>query len=501
MLDINDYELANPNAASLIQSLRAFGYDISTAVADLIDNSITANASDISISFDWNSGAPFISIADDGYGMTETELFEAMKTGSKNPLDTRDERDLGRFGLGLKTASFSQCKRLTVASKTNDSSINVRCWDLDIVNETNEWILLKKVTNTANRIIDDVFSDRKHGTVVIWEKLDKIVPDECVDDEDYQKAFLNYAKQVKNHISLVFSSYMKGSKRVLFKLNNRAVDLWDPFMSDCTFTSLQPSETLYINGHEVTIKPYILPHQSKISTEDFALYGGLHGWNEQQGFYIYRNNRLIVAGAWLLPDMEKKEQYRLARIRIDIGNETDSEWGIDVRKSIAIPPIPIQKELRRIAVVAQKESAKVYRHRGKKLARNSSKIQAYVWQQNLRSGKICYSINREHPIIKQLLSSSNKKEVAKLIDLIEETVPVPMIISDYSEKSDEMLNPFEGRTTNQFDDMIDALYEMYRSNGYSPQEAVKNIASTEPYIYAPEKVQLFCEREGIDVYE
>lgn len=499
MLDKNDYELANPNAASLIQSLRAFGYDISTAIADLIDNSITANAREISIAFDWNSEEPFISIADNGHGMTESELYEAMKTGSKNPLDTRDERDLGRFGLGLKTASFSQCKRLTVASKTNDSSISVRCWDLDIVNETNEWILLKKVTNTANRIIDDAFSDMKHGTVVIWEKLDKIIPDERVEDEDYQKAFLDYAKRVKNHISLVFSSYMKGSKRVIFKLNDRDVDLWDPFMSDCTFTSLQPSETLYVNGHEVTIKPYILPHQSKISTEDFALYGGMHGWNEQQGFYIYRNNRLIVAGAWLLPDMEKKEQYRLARIRIDIGNETDSEWGIDVRKSIAIPPISIQKELRRIAVAAQRESAKIYRHRGKKLARNSSKIQAYVWQQTVRSGKLGYSINREHPVIKQLLSSSNKKEVAKLLDLIEETVPVPMIISDYSEKSDEMLNPFEGRTTNQFDDMIDALYAMYLSNGYSPQEAVKNIASTEPYIYAPEKVQLFCEREGINV--
>lgn len=498
MLNKDDYELANPNAASLIQSLRAFGYDISTAIADLIDNSITANAREISIRFDWNSNDPFISIADDGHGMTECELFEAMKTGSKNPLEIRDERDLGRFGLGLKTASFSQCKRLTVASKTKESAVSVRCWDLDIVNETNEWILLKKVTNTADRIIAEYFSDKSNGTVVVWEKLDKIVPDECMNDAEYQKAFLDYAKHVKNHISLVFSSYMKGSRKLVFKLNDREISLWDPFMSDCSFTSLQPSETLYVNGHEVRIKPFILPHQSKLSTEEFALYGGMHGWNEQQGFYIFRNNRLIVAGSWLLPDMEKKEQYRLARIRIDIGNETDSEWGIDVRKSIAIPPISIQKELRRIAVAAQRESAKIYRHRGKKLARNSSKIQAFVWQQSIRSGKLGYSINRDHPIIKQLLSE-NKKEVGKLLDLIEETVPVPMIISDYSEKSDEMLSPFEGRTTNQFDEMIDALYKMYRSNGYTPQEAVKNIASTEPYIYAPEKVQLFCEREGIIV--
>ena len=498
-LSENDYEFADPNAASLSQSLRAFGYDISTAIADLIDNSITAEAKEIFVNFDWNSDNPVISIADNGHGMSDSELFEAMKTGSKNPLDTREERDLGRFGLGLKTASFSQCKRLTVATKKKSTTISVRCWDLDLVNATNKWVLLKKGTETANGIINEFFNNRKNGTVVIWEKLDKIIPEECVDDVDYQVAFLDYAKQVKNHISLVFSSYMKGTKKISFKLNDRDVELWDPFMSDCTFTSLQPSETLYVNGHEVNIKPYILPHQSKISTEDFAYYGGMHGWNEQQGFYVFRNNRLIVAGKWLLPDMEKREQYRLARIRIDIGNETDSEWGIDVRKSIAIPPISIQKELRRIAVAAQRESSKIYRHRGKKLARNSSKIQAYVWQQNVRSGKLGYSINRDHPIIKQLLLSSNKKEVSKLLELIEETVPVPMIISDYSEKSDEMLSPFEGRNTNQFDDMLDALYKMYISNGYSPQEAVKNIASTEPYIYSPEKVQLFCEREGIDI--
>jgi len=115
-----NFEYANPNPASLMQSLRAFGYDVSTAVADLIDNSITARAKRIDIVFEWNDGNPWISIADDGYGMSEDELFEAMKTGSKNPLDSRSKNDLGRFGLGLKTASFSQCKRLTVASKKNN---------------------------------------------------------------------------------------------------------------------------------------------------------------------------------------------------------------------------------------------------------------------------------------------------------------------------------------------------------------------------------------------
>ena len=222
-------------------------------------------------------------------------------------------------------------------------------------------------------------------------------------------------------------------------------------------------------------------------------------YHAQQGFYIYRNNRLIVAGDWLIPGMEKLEQYRLARIRVDIGNETDSEWNIDVRKSTAVPPISIQKEIKRIAIVAQRESSRIYRHRGKKLARTVKKEQCFVWHQNVRHGKLGYEINREHPIIKNLLQSDEKMHIKKLLKLIEETIPVPTIISDYSERAEKMLTPFEGSKTDDFDEMICILYEMYLSNGCSPSEAVENIASTEPYIYSPEKVTLFCEKEGIKI--
>lgn len=492
-----DYELANPSAASLMQSLRAFGYDISTAVADLIDNSITAQSTRVSIKFEWNNGNPWISIADNGYGMDEATLFEAMKTGSKNPLDTRDSDDLGRFGLGLKTASFSQCKRLTVASKKTNDNIYVRCWDLDIVNEENAWVLLKTSTETASGQIYKHFDEAKSGTIVVWEKIDRIIPGTHVNDEEYQDAFLRYAKAVKDHIAVVFSGYMHGPKKVQFDLNERLINMWDPFMSDNTFTTHLPSESLYVNGYEVRIRPYILPHQSKLSKEEFSVNAGLHGWNAQQGFYIYRNNRLIVAGNWLIPEMEKMEQYRLARIRVDIGNETDSEWNIDVRKSTAVPPISIQKDIKRIAITAQRESAKIYRHRGKKLARTGKKEQFFVWHQSVRRGKLGYEINREHPIIKSLLSSTAKKQIKQLLDLIEETIPVPMIISDYSEKTKEMLSPFEGKTIDEYDEMIKTLYDMYVSFGCSPNEAVENIASSEPFIYAPEKVAVFCEKEGI----
>lgn len=494
-MKFGDYELADPNAASLMQSLRAFGYDISTAIADLIDNSITAQAHNISIRFEWNSGNPWILIEDDGHGMSEAELYEAMKTGSKNPLEERAADDLGRFGLGLKTASFSQCKKLTVATKREDDDIYVRCWDLDIVTEENAWILLKSASSNANTLVKDYFQKCKSGTVVVWEKLDRIIPGTKVDDEDYQTAFLSYAKAVKDHISVVFSAYMSGANKVCFNLNGRPIHIWDPFMVDKS--TKMPTESLYVNGHEVKVKTYILPHHSRLSGEEFSDNAGLHGWNAQQGFYIYRNNRLIVAGAWLLPGMEKLEQYRLARIRVDIGNETDSEWNIDVRKSTAVPPISIQKELKRIAIAAQRESSRVFRHRGKKLARKGKKEQYYVWHQNVRHGKLGYEINRDHPIIRNLLRSDMGKQIKQLINLMEETIPIPMIISDYSEHANDMLTPFEGKTTDEFDGMIKTLYDMYLSFGCSPVEAVENIANTEPYIYSPEKIDLFCEKEGI----
>jgi len=482
-----------------MQSLRAFGYDISTAIADLIDNSITANAKEIDIKFEWNNDEPWIFIMDNGIGMTEEVLSKAMKPGSQNPLEIREENDLGRFGLGLKTASFSQCRRVTVITKACEHEACVRCWDLDIVNEENSWILLKDGSNTAKLLQEQYIDHMASGTIVLWEKIDRIIPGAHINDEAYQKAFLNYAKDVKQHIAVVFSTYMSGKDKIEFRLNDNPIKLWDPFMADNSFTTKMPTETLYVNGYEVKIRPFILPHQSNLTNEEFALGAGIHGWTEQQGFYIYRNNRLIVMGDWLLHGMEKKEQFRLARVRIDIGNKMDSEWGIDVRKSVAVPPISIQSEIKRIAIAVQKASSKVFGHRGKKIARSAKKEHAYMWHQIVRSGKLGYSINREHPLVKSMLNNDQTNEIAKLIDLIEETIPVPMIISDYSEKSEEMLNPFEGKGTDEFDDMIGKVYNYYLGMGCTPKEAISYVANAEPFIYSPEKVELYCEREGIEI--
>lgn len=492
-----DYELALPNPASLIQSLRAFGYDISTAIADLIDNSITANSSRIDVVFDWNDAKPWIAIVDDGCGMCEEELLEAMRLGSQSPLDIRDDNDLGRFGLGLKTASLSQCRRLTVATKFGEE-VSVRVWDLDVVTEENEWVLLKRGSETVDALIRDKFQTLDHGTIVLWEKIDRIFDAENFENEDCQDAFLSEIRSVKTHIAQTFSDFMIGADGIAISVNGILVEPWDPFMLHSKFTTRLPSETLWGNGSSITVHTYILPHPNKLTPSEFKIYAGPRGWVDQQGFYIYRNKRLIISGEWLFEEIQKKEQYKLARVRVDIGNDVDTEWKIDVKKSVAVPPISLQKELLRIGQAAQRESSRIFKHRGKRLARSVKVEKKFVWHQFVRNGKIGYSINRDHPLVKQALDLDTTGSINSLLELIEETIPVPTIISDYSEKSEQMLSPYEGKNVEAFEESLDRLYAMYINVlGMQPVEAIRQIAGTEPFIYAPELVALYCERKGI----
>ena len=491
------YEEAQPRPSSLIQSLRAFGYDIATAIADLIDNSITAKSTQIEIIFDWNYGEPWIAIVDNGMGMSSDELLESMRLGSQNPLDVRNADDLGRFGLGLKTASFSQCKQLTVASKKN-TQLSVRCWDLDLVTETNQWRLLVEGSRVCEKIIRSKLNSIEHGTVVLWEKIDRIIPADAVGDEDYQDAFLAYLESVRDHIAKTYSDFMFGHNKIHFKINGLDIEPWDPFMQTSALTTRMPTEILWANGKQVTIQSYILPHPNKLTPDQFKTYAGSRGWVDQQGFYIYRNRRLIVAGEWLFDNLPKKEQYKLARVRIDIGNEADMEWKIDVKKSVAVPPVSIQKELLRIASAAQRESSKVFRHRGKRMARSAKVEKKYIWHQFVRDGKLGYNINKEHPIIKSLLDDDKTGRVLQLIELIEETVPVPTIISDYSEQPENMLSPFEGKGLDDCEALLDSLFQTYVTTlNFSPTDAIQQIVNTEPFIYIPEVVVLYCERKGI----
>src|SRR6185437_544297 len=171
---------------------------------------------------------------------------------------------------------------------------------------------------------------------------------------------------------------------------------------------------------------------------------GPKGWNAQQGFYIYRNERMLVGGDWL-GMFRKEEHYKLARIMIDIPNTLDVEWQIDIKKSVERPPSNIRQELKRIANYTRSEAVKIYRHRGKAIQRALGHEFAMLWIEKVKHGKRFYEVNRDHPIIKEIIKNNpdSKKQINSLLRLVEETVPVPLITLNESEKPDSILSPFE----------------------------------------------------------
>lgn len=440
--DACDFDIAAPDAGAMIESLRAFGYDLPTSIADLIDNSISAGAKNIWLKFYWNGENSILSLKDDGCGMSESELVRAMRPGSRSPLEERDPEDLGRFGLGLKTASFSQCRKLTVATRSTGQNIAIRCWDIDQVVKTGEWRLLKMTIKN----MDSYFSDlekMEHGTTVLWENIDRIVINTKVDSKRDHKLFLERVDSVKYHLAMVFHRFLERGRLKIW-INDRPVEPWDPFLKNIKATQLLNEESLDIT-RKIFINPYVLPHHSKIDDETHNSAAGPKGWNAQQGFYVYRNERLIVTGSWLGLGFKKEEHYKLARIQVDIPNSMDCEWEIDVRKSIARPPTFLREDLKRIARLTRERAADVYRHRGKVIARASASNFVYVWEKKIRHGKIFYSLNRQHPLIKEVLENSDEHNpaITALIRLIEETVPVPLIAMDNSENPDKQIKPFD----------------------------------------------------------
>ena len=131
---------------------------------------------------------------------------------------------------------------------------------------------------------------------------------------------------------------------------------------------------------------------------------GSREWNSRQGFYVYRNRRMLVAGDWLGLPFTKEEHYKLARIQVDIPNAMDQDWQIDVRKSRVRPPGVLRKDLERIANLTRKRAVEIYRHRGKIVARSRSAGHTFAWQRKVKNGTIFYCLDRKHPLISKACS-------------------------------------------------------------------------------------------------
>jgi hypothetical protein len=488
-------DIVAPAAGPMIESMRAHGYSTATAIADIIDNSISAEAKNVWLDFFWDGGNSRISILDDGHGMHEDTLRDSMRLGSKNPNDTRDPKDLGRFGLGMKTASFSQCRRLTVASRTESSGICYRRWDFEHVKKVKEWELLKRPSEGSEKYFKHL-EKMKSGTMVLWEIVDRIVPiNTSASENESHNRFLHVITEVEAYLAMVFHKYLEGMSPFLKIFSNGTeercrIEPWDPFMEKHPATFSSPAETITHPHGDIVVKGFVLPHKDKMTLEETERASGVAGWNAQQGFYVYRNHRLLVCGGWLGLGSDKpwtqEEQYKLARIRIDIPNSQDMEWQIDVKKSTGKPPPWLRDRLRHLADHVRKRAREVFAHRGTYGAREKQMEISRAWRPKTIAGKLKYLIDREHPLVKAvqglMLTATNKRIFDGLLRTLEETVPIPQIWLDTAEKSELHSRPFETADEMEKRRLVEITFHALRTvQGFTPAAARKRLKETEGF--------------------
>lgn len=424
-----------PAASSLLQSLRGLGYSPETAIADLIDNSVAAGAGQIAVDLDWNEGAPVARILDDGRGMDEAALVRAMCFGGEGPTGDRAQDDLGRFGLGLKTASLSQCRRLTVVSR-KEGATSTLAWDVDAVIAGGRWDAQVPDPLPPSAQLDEL-QGGDSGTLVQWDRMDAIGGLSGLDRD----AFFLRVRDIGAHLGMVFHRFLGGdARRVGISLNGRALKGWDPFQRSHPATITMQSEPIRHAGKVLTVTPYVLPHRDRFANDaEWEAAGGPGGWGERQGFYVYRARRLLVPGGWLglggTRAWTRDEASRLARIAIDLPTDLDADWRIDVRKSQARPPGRLRNRLTVIAGLCRDKAREVFAWRGSRAKGQlrQARPQDDIWAAG--SGSARYRIQRDHPAVRAVSAVLGAKAplVEGLLGLIERSVPVERIWLDVSE--------------------------------------------------------------------
>ena len=421
----------SPDPKSHIKTLMRIGYTLNSAVADIIDNSITSGASNIDVYSPPGLKDPIISIFDDGCGMDLEELTQNMRIGCKDPEATRMGGDLGRFGSGMKTASFSQARQLTVISRKQGHHLVAARWDIDKIQETNSWCLEIFEADEVGQIngISSDFST-KQGTQVIWSKLT------CIDKgshaQKYEAELATRLSELKAYIALYFHRFMSGSNKRVFRLNNTIIKPVDPFMTGAVGYQEGPSEKLRCKGGHIIIQTHVLPHFKNMDDDRLEELGGADGITQKQGLYIYREKRLISAGGWL--SMARSSQLgALARVQVDIPSSLDNDWSTDVKKSSLQVPPRVKKELKKFLSDPVKRSNRVHKYRGKVDSANG------FWKicEDETTKVITYQIDSENELLASLVEKCDRGERKILIEYLKQlatSLPINHIYEKMSER-------------------------------------------------------------------
>jgi len=427
-------KVLRPSAARLLESMRDIGYSFESALADIVDNSISAGASRIEIANDVHpESGPYLAVLDDGHGMSPDELTQAMQHGSRSPREVRAAEDLGRFGLGMKTASFSQCRRLTVVS-CKDGELTGRCWDLDLVVDEDEWILQLLDAQDIGQLpmVDKV---GHCGTLVLWQKLDRLDVLNGHRDEVYT-AFNRMFSAARPHLAITFHRFIAPDpgdppRKVSMLINGAEIEAVDPFARLSTpHSDAHQIEILRTGNGDIVVQGFTLPHHQRLSKMQLLALELGSSLIETQGLYVYRARRLISGGSWL-GMARRAELTKLLRVRVDVPTSLDAEWAIDVRKSRMRIPAAARTRLRPLVERMTESARRPYTYRG---ARQAAAPGVPLWERVKDRETIRYQIRRDHPMIEALQQAAGMRgNVDAVMLAIESTLPLESLFSDMAE--------------------------------------------------------------------
>ena len=394
-------------ARTLLFGLRAIGYSFSTAVADIIDNSISAQATEIRVYSNSTEENPYFCIIDNGCGMSRKELDNAMLLGSDRTDKSDSELELGRFGLGLKAASLSQCREFTIISK-KFGKLKAMSFDLDIIEEKNR-LFLKELDDDEIRELPEInkLSGYETGTIVLWTKFDRIEDSA----KKFEESFRAAVAESKKHVEFVFHRFYD---EIQIYYNDKRIERRDPFLSSSQGRKQTGRELpITIDGYTINVISHTLPYANSLTAEEKKLLGNPKSIYDEQGFYLYRNRRLISWGSWMRM-INRSELNKLARIQIDIPSSLDSIWSLDVKKSSAKIPDKIKEQIKISLNESINRSSRTTKYPGEK----EQSVENKVWDRiNEHDGKIRYQINRDTPALKTLMESigENEKQLLEIV--------------------------------------------------------------------------------------
>ena len=364
-----------PDPAGLFDILARAGHRLPSAVADLVDNSISAGATEIDIIFpNPNAGGRWMCIRDNGKGMTPNELRHAMRVGSKRAYGGND---LGKFGYGLKGASWSQADCLTVVSKAADGTSSLRTWDKDHLVKTGKWEMLTLP-------VDAKYSSHVEipgtGTAVL---LTRMRPPSEVPTVRNVDPYTVEVTSLREHLELVFHRYLegtaKGRERLAMRINGVALAANNPVGHPLCKTydprTITLNEDDPVNKAVISVQACITPNEEEIerhhasegpealrlARDRISLYGR---WNETQGLYFYRLDRLIKWGGWE-GIFAMDEKTKLLRVAVDFDRKADDPLQVNISKQEIRLPVTVSGYIRDIVKEPRAEARSRYGKAGR----------------------------------------------------------------------------------------------------------------------------------------